>query len=98
MRTQTSTGSCLFALSTLVACASLTWQPMSSLWYVSKHSLLATKLELHTSPDRWTIEHLLLIHLALLDLLMINNLTVLIFALKFTTCVLCVATADGVPE
>ncbi len=94
MRTQTSTGSCLFALSTLVACASLTWQPMSSLWYVSKHSLLATKLELHASPDRWTIEHLLFF----LDLLMINNLTVLIFALKFTTCVLCVATADGVPE
>ncbi len=62
---------------------------------ISKYSLLATKLKLHTSPDHWIIEHLQLIHLALFDVLMINKITVLIFALK---CTICVATVDGVPE
>lgn len=50
-KTRISTGSCWCARSTPAACASLTWRPMSYLWWVSRHSWTDFCVHVYTSEN-----------------------------------------------
>lgn len=93
MKTQTSTGSCLFALSTRVAYASLTWQPMSSLWYVYWLNTQNAFLQLNYFKIFFTSKEIEVTHFTrsvdYLAFTVKTSIPFLIFTLKFTSCVLC---------